>query len=118
MDQEINDRGKIKKDVSAKHHNCQPLPKSLEINDEDLDIQDDQLLAYDQVPKWLRASIYLTVGYRPGNTGCCHVTGSAFSLHNETVNIWTHAIPIIVLPIYSYHLVTNLISEYNLNKSN
>jgi hypothetical protein len=47
----------------------------------------EELFGFNQIPEWLRASQFITHGYRQGNQGCCCVTGSLFSWHNETINI-------------------------------
>jgi adiponectin receptor len=55
--------------------------------------QGQQLLTWEALPVWYQDNHLVITGYR----GICNSTWacieSMFSLHNETVNIWTHMIP-------------------------
>ncbi|KAH7304527.1 adiponectin receptor protein [Stachybotrys elegans] len=55
-----------------------------------------RLLDAHQVPSWYAHNIFLLSGYRPvnGSVGAC--IDSLRSVHNETVNIYTHLIPAIL----------------------
>lgn len=99
--------------TSEQSKNSSKETKQDKIKEEDYDKDQSGLLTYEQAPDWIRSSMYLTTGYRPGHTGCCAVTGSVFSLHNETVNIWTHGLPIIIFVIYSYGVLAEVIEYYD-----
>lgn len=55
-----------------------------------------KLLELDQIPSHLRFNKYVLTHYRPATNwvGCLR---SLFYLHNETVNILTHAIPVVAI---------------------
>ncbi|XP_054158941.1 adiponectin receptor protein-like [Oppia nitens] len=52
-----------------------------------------QLCDYDQLPDWLQDNDYLRSGHRPALKSVPVCLRSAFRLHSETGNIWTHALP-------------------------
>jgi len=62
--------------------------------------QKSQLYSYKDTPEWMRASYFLTHGYRPETPNQCECVCTLFQLHNETVNIWTHLIPAIIYPLH------------------
>lgn len=64
-----------------------------------------KLYHHDQVPAVLRFNRYIRSGYRAGLTypQCCR---SMFHYHNETVNIWTHFIPCIILAALAMRATT------------
>jgi adiponectin receptor len=51
----------------------------------------NRLLKYDEIPEFLQGNVYIQEGYRVGYT-CCYASRSLFTLHNETINVWTHLI--------------------------
>ncbi|CAD5122955.1 unnamed protein product [Dimorphilus gyrociliatus] len=51
-------------------------------------------LRWNEVPVEAR-ELYILKGYRPLSVGVVKSLASAFALHNETLNIWTHALPLI-----------------------
>ncbi|CAD5231745.1 unnamed protein product [Bursaphelenchus xylophilus] len=57
------------------------------------------------VPPLLRRN-YIKTGYRPLNRELQYYVKSAFSWHNEVINIWTHAIPLILL--YLFYILPEL----------
>ena len=48
------------------------------------------LLLFHELPAWRRDNEYITTGYRPDSLSYARSLTSIFSVHNETVNIWTH----------------------------
>ncbi|KAI2638065.1 hemolysin-III channel protein Izh2 [Xylaria nigripes] len=65
------------------------------------------LLLWDELPHWRRDNAFIISGYRPGSNSYLSSFLSIFSLHNESVNIWTHAagslvlVPLAVLYLYA-----------------
>ena len=55
--------------------------------------EDDSGLPWHKVPADVRENYVLT-GYRPVSMGIFPCLRSAFLLHNETLNIWTHMLPL------------------------
>lgn len=53
-------------------------------------IEHTLLLAWDELPDWRRDNAFITTGYRPTSNSYRHSLTSIFSVHNESVNIWTH----------------------------
>lgn len=54
------------------------------------------LLAWDELPDWRRDNAFITTGYRPTSNSYRNSFASVFSVHNESVNIWTHLLGAIV----------------------
>lgn len=54
------------------------------------------LLAWDDLEEWRRDNAFITTGYRPTSNSYRRSLGSVFSVHNESVNIWTHLLGSIV----------------------
>ena len=48
------------------------------------------LLLWDDLPTWRRDNAFLTSGYRPASNSITRSLASIASVHNETVNIWSH----------------------------
>jgi len=58
------------------------------------DGEDGELDCAHKAPSWItRDNKFLLRGYRKTGRPMLEVLGTAFSLHNETFNIWSHAIP-------------------------
>lgn len=53
-------------------------------------IESALLLVWDELPEWRRDNAFITTGYRPTSNSYRHSLASIFSVHNESVNIWTH----------------------------
>ena len=51
------------------------------------------LLTWDNLPEWHRDNRFITSGYRNESHSTLTCLKSIFSIHNETVNIWTHLLP-------------------------
>ncbi|PHH74040.1 hypothetical protein CDD80_3402 [Ophiocordyceps camponoti-rufipedis] len=50
------------------------------------------LLLWDELPAWRRDNAYIVSGYRHSNPSLTHVLCSLTTLHNESVNIWSHLV--------------------------
>lgn len=48
------------------------------------------LLAWDDLDEWRRDNAFIISGYRPTSNSYQSSFSSIFTLHNESVNIWTH----------------------------
>jgi len=48
------------------------------------------LLHWDDLPHWRRDNGYLLTSYRQPTPSAALIVASSLTLHNETVNIWTH----------------------------
>lgn len=59
------------------------------------------------IPEWLRGNPFILSYYRAGYT-TKQCVKSIFSLHNETLNIWTHLIGFLIVFALSVHIVMNL----------
>jgi len=65
------------------------------------------LLLWDELPHWRRDNAFILTGYRPASNSYLSSLLSTISVHNESVNIWTHAVgslvlvPIAVLYMYA-----------------
>lgn len=51
------------------------------------------LLTYDELPEWHQDNVFVRGSYRPVSNCSWTCMKSILSLHNETLNIWTHLIP-------------------------
>jgi adiponectin receptor len=51
------------------------------------------LLSYHEIPEWYQDNEFICHGYRPVSNSTHACFASLFSLHNETVNIYSHLIP-------------------------
>ncbi|KAE9552311.1 hypothetical protein FO519_004468 [Halicephalobus sp. NKZ332] len=60
------------------------------------------LIDHSEVPKLLRRS-HIHSGYRPLNKSLRYYVASAFRLHNELVNFWTHMLPFFFIYFYFLH---------------
>ncbi|KAI0456612.1 hemolysin-III channel protein Izh2 [Xylaria acuta] len=65
------------------------------------------LLLWDELPHWRRDNAFIVSGYRPASNSYVSSLLSTFAVHNESVNIWTHAlgsfvlVPLAVLYLYA-----------------
>ena len=57
------------------------------------DTPTSRLLTWSEIPHWYQDNRIITSGYRPLLYSSCACLKSVFSLHNETLNIWTHLLP-------------------------
>ncbi|KPI37330.1 Adiponectin receptor protein 1 [Cyphellophora attinorum] len=57
------------------------------------DVEHFQLLTWDKLPEWCRDNHFVKSGYRNEFRSARACLKSIFSIHNETVNIWTHLVP-------------------------
>jgi adiponectin receptor len=58
-----------------------------------------RLLHFDQLPKWYQDNPYIQTGYRPVSHSYHTCLHSLSYLHNETINIYTHLLPAIILAL-------------------
>jgi adiponectin receptor len=61
------------------------------------------LLLWHQLPTWQRDNKYILAGYRPSSGSCRQSLKSLRYIHNESVNIYTHLLGVIIfaaLPFY------------------
>lgn len=59
-------------------------------------IESTLLWAWDELPDWRRDNAFITTGYRRTSNSYWASFASIFSLHNESVNIWTHLLGALV----------------------
>ncbi|CAJ0568607.1 unnamed protein product, partial [Mesorhabditis spiculigera] len=57
------------------------------------------MLTSNDVPILLQR-LHIQNGYRPMNQPRFYYYKSAFQVHNELVNVWTHFVPILLLTVY------------------
>ncbi|PSS05129.1 hemolysin-III related-domain-containing protein [Coniella lustricola] len=62
-------------------------------------IESALLWAWDDLPDWRRDNAFIHTGYRPTSNSYRGSFDSLFSLHNESVNIWTHLLGSIVFTV-------------------
>ncbi|KAI1372185.1 mPR-like GPCR protein [Hypoxylon crocopeplum] len=55
------------------------------------------LLSYDEIPDWYQDNPYILRGYRPVSPSARTCVTSWMYVHNETINIYTHLLPAVVL---------------------
>ncbi|KAI0514827.1 hemolysin-III channel protein Izh2 [Xylaria bambusicola] len=71
------------------------------------------LLLWDELPHWRRDNAFILSGYRPASNSYVASFLSTFSVHNESVNIWTHAIgSLILVPLAVLYLYTQIAPRY------
>ncbi|KAJ4389712.1 hypothetical protein N0V93_007184 [Gnomoniopsis smithogilvyi] len=70
---------------SASSHSLVDTVKSVEKK-----IESTLLLAWDDLDEWRRDNAFIISGYRPTSNSYRGSFSSIFSIHNESVNIWTH----------------------------
>jgi adiponectin receptor len=71
------------------------------------------LLLWDELPSWRRDNAFILSGYRRASGSYISSFLSTFSLHNESVNIWTHAVgALLVVPLAVWYLYTELAPRY------
>lgn len=75
------------------------------------ELQSTQLLTWDKLPEWHRDNHFVRSGYREEFQSAAECLRSIFSLHNETVNIWSHLLPAAGF-IFGQLLIQALIDHY------
>ncbi len=60
---------------------------------------DGAAMSWHQIPNDMRET-YILNGYRPPSAGLYYGIKSMFTLHNETLNVWTHAMPLVYFLYY------------------
>lgn len=63
-------------------------------------IESALLWAWDDLPDWRRDNAFIHTGYRPTSNSYRGSFASLFSLHNESVNIWTHLLGSILFTVF------------------
>ncbi|KAJ6242205.1 adiponectin receptor protein [Anaeramoeba flamelloides] len=71
--------------LSSLHQHVKEITKKVNT------VLENQIVTFPELPKWLRFNHYIHRGYRVRYT-IKKTWKSLFSLHNETLNIWTHFI--------------------------
>ena len=72
-----------------------------------------RLTDIEDTPPWMIDSEYLTSGYRADCDSFVSCFLSLFRPHNETLNIWTHFIGVVVFVILCFYIGTILIPTSN-----
>lgn len=77
----------------------------------EMDLPKTKLLSYHEIPKWYQDNSFIRNGYRPVSGSISECMASWWYLHNETMNIYTHLIPAVVvlvcgIPMYFYFTAT------------
>ncbi|KAI0184626.1 hemolysin III family channel protein [Xylaria flabelliformis] len=71
------------------------------------------LLLWDELPHWRRDNAFITSGYRPASNSYASSFLSTFALHNESVNIWTHALgSLLLVPLAVLYLCAEIAPRY------
>lgn len=63
-----------------------------------------KIVEFKDAPKWLKDNRHLISGYRKNYSSFSQTFKTIFSLHNETLNIWTHLIGCVVFIIFLENL--------------
>jgi len=69
-----------------------------------------KLAHFDELPAWLQDNQFIKTGHRNANLTKRALVKSLFTVHNETLNIWTHLICFILLlflMLYTYVKIIN-----------
>lgn len=70
----------------------------------------DKLLFYHQLEEWRKDNHYILSGYVPQTNSLKRCFNSLFYVHNETVNIWSHLVPsLLVMGAIVYYVDNHLI---------
>ncbi|KAI0193177.1 mPR-like GPCR protein [Astrocystis sublimbata] len=71
------------------------------------------LLLWDELPHWRRDNAFIISGYRPASNSYVSSFLSTFSVHNESVNIWTHAVgSLLLVPLAVAYLYAVIAPRY------
>ncbi|RWA09300.1 hypothetical protein EKO27_g5824 [Xylaria grammica] len=71
------------------------------------------LLLWDELPHWRRDNAFILSGYRPASNSYVSSFLSTFSVHNESVNIWTHSVgSLILVPLAALYLYAEIGPRY------
>lgn len=77
---------------STTPHNTQPPPSTTQAKHK----THPQLISYHDLPEWYEGNEYIHHGYRPPSYSLRVSGRSLLTLHNETINIYTHLLPAIL----------------------
>ncbi|KAI3329376.1 hemolysin-III channel protein Izh2 [Xylariaceae sp. AK1471] len=71
------------------------------------------LLLWDELPSWRRDNAFILSGYRQASGSYIASFLSTFDVHNESVNIWTHAAgSLVIVPLAVWYLYAELAPRY------
>ncbi|KAI1828544.1 hemolysin-III channel protein Izh2 [Xylaria intraflava] len=71
------------------------------------------LLLWDELPPWRRDNAFILSGYRPASNSYLSSLLSIFSVHNESVNIWTHAVgSLLLVPLAVLYMYAEIAPRY------
>jgi adiponectin receptor len=82
----LNERRRSISSTLQQHSNTHPKAPIIPVSK-------SALLHYSALPDWHRENVFITSHYRPESFSTISCLQSIFSIHNETVNIWTHLLP-------------------------
>lgn len=76
---------------------------------------------YEDAPSYMKDNHHITGGYRIGFDNPKKILRSLFMVHNESVNIWSHFLPAIILVFFIVYMIvfvgpTNIINDFNRGK--
>ncbi|KAI8624633.1 hemolysin-III channel protein Izh2 [Xylariaceae sp. FL1651] len=70
-------------------------------------------LLWDELPHWRRDNAFILSGYRSTSNSYMSSLLSTFSVHNESVNIWTHAVgSLVFVPLAVWYLYAEIAPRY------
>ena len=69
---------------------------------------------FEDAPSFMRENAFIKSGYRIRNHTPKKVLKSMFRIHNETVNIWTHLIPLTFVLFVLFQVASFEIEKSNL----
>ena len=70
------------------------------------------LVLWDDLPAWRRDNHFIRSGYREESNSYWRSFASLFYVHNESVNIWTHAVGALVFPLVGAWLYRVIAPRY------
>lgn len=69
----------------------------------DEDLKPSNLVSRSQLPKWLLDNEWIINWYRRPDLNHAQCLWSVFSLHNQSVNIWTHILGLVAVQVYTFY---------------
>ena len=102
----MRNRGNQKAPVSSPiDEDCHDIGSLKGIKDEII-----ELLEFDMLDLWMQDNHYILSGYRAMSNSYRKSLSSIGRLHNETVNIWTHLLPgMLLLACFLYFAIRSMI---------
>lgn len=71
-----------------------------------------ETILFEDIPEWLQDNPYIHSGYRRPLYSTASCVQSCTVLHNETLNIWTHLVPAIVLAVFQIYVQAKITQHY------